>query len=882
MSRDQGKSPEQERSQERRAEPSAAASQSIAPGKVPLVKGRDGGARAPAAAAPAAGTPVQAKSSRDFTADHWMDAAHRGAVQAKGDTAEQSAASVHEAAAQGVAGSGTSLPHADRIQQAFGPQHDVSNIAAHVDGAATAANQQMGAQAYATGNHIAFGQSPDLHTVAHEAAHVVQQRSGVSLQNGVGTPGDSYERHADAVADRVVAGESAADLLDTAAPSGSSQGVQKKAVQFDVKSDLRSAMDGWGTDESAIYRRLERATLPELQAVVADRALMGELRSDLNQGEMERVLDLLRAPLASKLRLAMQGWGTDEEYIHRAIATASAADLASVANDVGLVKQLEGELSGDELRSVFNRLNVPLARKLEYAIRGWGTDENYIFESIQTGALPEVIAVAGNAGLLAQVDGDLSGSELDRWRGMVARRVYLEGGNANLAFSLCMGAKDARAARLAWIGDLTVQQALLDVVIMGSADGNAVIQAFQSYWSVETAVVDGATTWPPATVKAIHVQMKALPSQDSRSGVWRQLTLTSDPDLISRAAWNGGRGDLLVGSNASTTSTVPMGHGTTLSAAAAVGATTLAVLEPARFAVGDKIAVTDSTGKRDTANITAISGSQYTIDTALANAYGVRAQVVPDDATALRNVNWLDATVRHEIAHAVETALGGVTGFTVGLGGWWTGNSFDTWAGAMGSPWQTNDASVISDDDRKKIKDAIVDAVGQGNKTGKSLRNYVTPGHPVLTHWAKAVPVMVAADACLSTGDSFFQNAGSLYAANGKRFSVSAWYKTFMYHNEDVVSQRVADYGLYAPAEFFAEAYTVFYEEAGRAGVADADHGRLIRNGTWRAWIRDNIHNRGHAPAGTGAGASPTPGGEGGGATPGGAGYGRASGNPGP
>jgi hypothetical protein len=195
----------------------------------------------------------------------------------------------------------------------------------------------------------------------------------------------------------------------------------------------------------------------------------------------------------------------------------------------------------------------------------------------------------------------------------------------------------------------------------------------------------------------------------------------------------------------------------------------------------------------------------------------------------------------------------------------------------MGSPWQTNDGSTISDDDKKKIKDAIVDAVGQGNKTGKSLRNYVSPGHPVLTHWGKGVPVIVAADACLSSGDSFFQNASSLYAANGKRFSVSAWYKCFMYHNEDVVSQRVADYGLYAPAEFFAEAYTVFYEEAGRPGVADADHGRLIRNGTWRAWIRDNIHNRGHAPAGTGA--SPTPGS---GATPGGAGYGRASGNPGP
>jgi hypothetical protein len=158
----------------------------------------------------------------------------------------------------------------------------------------------------------------------------------------------------------------------------------------------------------------------------------------------------------------------------------------------------------------------------------------------------------------------------------------------------------------------------------------------------------------------------------------------------------------------------------------------------------------------------------------------------------------------------------------------------------------------------------------------------VAADHPINTHWGKNVPVIVAANTCLSAGDSFYQNASGIYAANGKRFSISWWYKTFMYHNEDVLTQRVADYGLYAPAEFFAEAYTVFYEEAGRAGVSDADHGRLIRNGTWRSWIRDNIHNRGHAPAGTGAGSSPTPGGEGGGATPGGAGYGRASGNPGP
>jgi hypothetical protein len=78
----------------------------------------------------------------------------------------------------------------------------------------------MGAQAYATGNHVVLGGNADLHTAAHEAAHVVQQRSGVQLKGGVGQVGDAYEQHADAVADRVVQGKSADDLLGALAPSG--------------------------------------------------------------------------------------------------------------------------------------------------------------------------------------------------------------------------------------------------------------------------------------------------------------------------------------------------------------------------------------------------------------------------------------------------------------------------------------------------------------------------------------------------------------------------------------------------------------------------------------------------------------------------------------
>lgn len=66
-----------------------------------------------------------------------------------------------------------------------------------------AAAYGMGAEAFATGDRVAFAGSPDLHTAAHEAAHVVQQRAGVQLKGGVGEAHDRYEQHANAVADAV-------------------------------------------------------------------------------------------------------------------------------------------------------------------------------------------------------------------------------------------------------------------------------------------------------------------------------------------------------------------------------------------------------------------------------------------------------------------------------------------------------------------------------------------------------------------------------------------------------------------------------------------------------------------------------------------------------
>jgi len=170
----------------------------------------------------AAGGPKAAESESLVTSDGDAKpplenrAPHGAQALATGGATEDH---VHAAAQRGVAGAGSALPHGEAIQRAFG-RHDVSRVKAHVGGEAATASRAIGAEAYATGNQVAFAAAPSLHTTAHEAAHVVQQRAGVHLKGGVGETGDQYERHANQVADAVVAGHSAEELLDRYAGAG--------------------------------------------------------------------------------------------------------------------------------------------------------------------------------------------------------------------------------------------------------------------------------------------------------------------------------------------------------------------------------------------------------------------------------------------------------------------------------------------------------------------------------------------------------------------------------------------------------------------------------------------------------------------------------------
>jgi hypothetical protein len=301
------------------------------------------------------------------------------------------------------------------------------------------------------------------------------------------------------------------------------------------------------------------------------------------------------------------------------------------------------------------------------------------------------------------------------------------------------------------------------------------------------------------------------------------------------------------------------GISTALNANSAAGATTIEVLEGTRLKKGDDIVV-DRGGNEDKAKIANVAGNTWTLEAGLTHRHFKGEKVEPDDITQDKGGSWLSATVRHEIAHAVDAQLRStVSQFQKNQGGWWTGEDIQPWISAMDNPWKTNDGSVIKKEDQDKIKEAITAAV-KAPKGSLFTQYGLKADHPLIQNQGKGVPVIEAAEICLANGDQFFNQAPALHSSNGKVFMVSFWYNKFMYCKEVVRSSRENNYTLYAPTEFFAETYTTFYEEAGQPSITEEMLGRRVRNAEWREWIRDNIHNRGLAPKGAGKGAGAVPG----------------------
>jgi hypothetical protein len=269
-----------------------------------------------------------------------------------------------ELAREGVSGSGQPLPYLQRLQQSFG-SYDLSGVRGFADADASLAAHSLGAKAYTTGDRIAFQDArPTLHTVAHEAAHVIQQRDGVQLPGGVGQQGDVYERHADAVADGVVRGLPVQHLLAKSPASGGGSAPAKPAspavVQRVTAKDLgdlytMAALDG-----------------PRFHKLMKEVATATECKYKYRKGlkDMPRALVKIRE---KEHDLEAKGSATAETDAVRSLVDMVAGSLVFKSLPdlrtglLALPAQLAGY--GAKIVRLKNRINKPLLRDFLLNIR---------------------------------------------------------------------------------------------------------------------------------------------------------------------------------------------------------------------------------------------------------------------------------------------------------------------------------------------------------------------------------------------------------------------------------------------------------------------------------------------------------------------------------
>jgi Domain of unknown function (DUF4157) len=322
--------------------------------------------------------------------------------------AGQADADVHAAAAHGISGGAEPLPHLDRVQRAFGT-HDVSGIQAHTGAAASAGSRAMGAEGFAAGDHVAFDGAPSLHTAAHEAAHVVQQRAGVHLKGGVGTAGDAYERHADAVADRVVAGDSAQDLLDQHAPGGSdrSTGGVQRAVQRQVPppaanpptanpgggpgatpgpgplDPLRTAVQGG--DAGAVRAAYTALPAADKVALAHDTALLTQIVRLLDPSVALSILTELALPRPTLLQVAAGGKPGDATFLAEVLALAGLNNLTALAASAGELRPFPAFLTRAVIDPIVNASSATAMGQLQLASTPGG---QALLQAVYPGQIP--------------------------------------------------------------------------------------------------------------------------------------------------------------------------------------------------------------------------------------------------------------------------------------------------------------------------------------------------------------------------------------------------------------------------------------------------------------------------------------------------------------
>ena len=203
---------------------------------------------------------------------------------------------------------------------------------------------------------------------------------------------------------------------------------------------IHNAVTGLGTDEAAVFNNLEgrdRDQISRTRQAYQDqygRDLGERLREDLNSDEMHRASSAMNgrdaADSARNINTAVSGLGTDEEAVFNnlegrnrdQITRTRQAYQDQYGRDLG--DRLREDLNGEEMHRASSAMNgrqaADSAQSIADAVRGWGTDEEAIYRSLE-GKTPQQIADLRQAyrdqygvDVAERLRGDLNSSEMRR------------------------------------------------------------------------------------------------------------------------------------------------------------------------------------------------------------------------------------------------------------------------------------------------------------------------------------------------------------------------------------------------------------------------------------------------------------------------------------
>ncbi|MET0309933.1 MAG: DUF4157 domain-containing protein [Sphingomonas sp.] len=313
----------------------------------------------------------------------------------------------------------------------------IDRVRIHDDSAANATTLREGAVAFTSGASIFFApnayrpHSPaGRNLLSHELAHVWQQHRPDGPPAGYQSrPNDRYEQEAD----RMAESEAFTVPASLRTPEGSIR--QRRSAAEQIASEIRTAVDGWGTDEQAIFNALAGRSPAEIAdiekaylALSGGETLEARLRDELSGDDLSRAMSMLRGESAAteaarQIWNAVRGWGTDEESIYAALSGRSTEQWIAIQDAYkqvageDLIARLQDELSDGEwkhLRSLLpgaeggaatdeDRATVA-ANQIQHAVDGLGTDEEAIFSALTGRSAAELAEIQKRYKLLTGED----------------------------------------------------------------------------------------------------------------------------------------------------------------------------------------------------------------------------------------------------------------------------------------------------------------------------------------------------------------------------------------------------------------------------------------------------------------------------------------------